>query len=112
MSSNSIDLDTLNELKEIMEDEFTELVTVFISDGIKQINDLRQAIAVSDDKLIRRIAHTIKGSSSNLGINGLSELSKTLEYKAADNQLNDAEDLLQKINDEYEAVKKTLEELI
>ena len=112
MSTNSIDLDTLNELKEIMEDEFTELVTVFITDGIKQIDDLRQAIAASEADNIRRIAHTLKGSSSNLGINGLSELSKTLEFKAADNQLNGADELLQKIIDEYEAVKQTLEDLL
>ena len=112
MSSSSIDLETLNELKEIMEDEFDELVTVFINDGIKQIENLKQAIEASEAENVRRIAHTLKGSSSNLGISGLSELSQTLEYKAADNQLDGADELLQNIIQEYETVKKTLEELI
>lgn len=112
MSSSSIDLNTLNELKEIMEDDFNELITIFISDGINQIELLKQAIESSETENIRRIAHTLKGSSSNLGITGLSELSKTLEYSAAENQLADADALLKKISSEFETVKKTLEELL
>jgi len=112
MSNNSIDLDTLNELKEIMEDEFNILISVFISDGKDQIENLKQAIGSSNPEDIRRIAHTLKGSSSNLGLHHLSELSKTLEHNAADNKLDDAYELLQKIITEYEEVIETLEKFL
>ena len=108
---SSIDLSALQELKEIMEDEFDELISVFISDGENQIETLRQAIDTSSSADIRRIAHTLKGSSSNLGITGLSELCKMLEYQAAEGQLGNAFELLDKIISEYETVKKTLEDL-
>ena len=108
---SSIDLNALQELKEIMEDEFDELVSVFISDGEDQIEALGQAINTSSATDIRRIAHTLKGSSSNLGITGLSELCKMLECQAADEQLGNASELLDKITSEYETVKKTLENL-
>ncbi len=60
MFDNSIDLTTLNELKEIMGNDFSELVTVFISDSQIQLDDLKAAIAASDAETIRHIAHTIK----------------------------------------------------
>ena len=111
MSNNSIDFDTLNELKEIMEDEFNVLVSIFISDGKNQIDNLRLSIDSSNTEDVKRIAHTLKGTSSNLGVSHLSELCKTLEHNAADNKLEDANELWQKILSEYEEVKATLEKL-
>lgn len=112
MSANSVDLDTLNELKVIMEDEFNLLVSVFISDGKKQIDDLKLAIESYNAEDVRRIAHTLKGSSSNLGISLLSELCKTLELNASENKLENSDEQLQKIILEYEQVTKTLEDLL
>ncbi len=112
MSDNSIDLTALNELKTIMGDDFSELVTVFISDSQIQLDDLKAAIAASDAPAIRRNAHTIKGSSANLGIETLSSICKELELKAADNCIESAGDLLNSIINEYNTVKIELEKLI
>jgi HPt (histidine-containing phosphotransfer) domain-containing protein len=112
MSNNSIDLTTLNELKEIMADDFAELITVFISDSQIQLDDLTTAIAVLDAQDIKRIAHTLKGSSANLGIENLSGMCKKLELNAAQNNLSDANDLLKMISNEYNDVKIVLEKLI
>ncbi|MCW8931524.1 MAG: Hpt domain-containing protein [Gammaproteobacteria bacterium] len=105
-----IDLDTLNELKEIMEDDFDELISVFISDSQTQIKSLQEAINSSNSEDIRRIAHTLKGSSANLGINDLSESCRVLEHKAADNSLEDANELFEKIKTNCETAISALEE--
>jgi len=105
-----IDTDTLNELKEIMGSDFDELISIFISDGNTQIENLRLAIDASNSSDIRRIAHTLKGSSANIGVSTLSESCRVLEYKAAEDSLEDAQELLDKIISNFEAVKKTLEE--
>jgi histidine phosphotransfer protein HptB len=110
MSTNSINLETLNELKEIMEDEFEELVSVFVSDSLSQINELSNAINSSSASDIRRIAHTLKGSSSNFRAQPLSEICKVLELNAVDNKLDDVNEILEKIITEYEAVKAALKE--
>lgn len=112
MSDNSIDLTTLNELKEIMADDFSELITIFISDSQIQLDDLTTAITASNAQDIRRIAHTLKGSSANLGIEHLSAMCKELEHNAAQSKLNDADDLLKLITNEYNDVKNMLKELI
>lgn len=108
MSSEIIDLDILNELKEIMEDDFDELIETFIDDGQKQVDDLRVAIDASIAPDIRRIAHTLKGSSANLGANALSETCKVLEHDAAEDNLSDANNQYEKIKSAYEAVKASL----
>lgn len=105
-----VDIDTLNELKEIMGDDFDELIAIFISDGNTQIENLRLAISTSNSDDIRRIAHTLKGSSANLGINTLSESCRVLEHKAAEDSLEDAQELLEQIISNYEAAKEALEE--
>ncbi len=105
-----IDLDILNELKEIMGDDFEELISIFISDGQTQIDALRNAISSSETEDVRRIAHTLKGSSANLGINTLSQSCLVLEHKAAEGSLDDANEDLEIIISNYNAAKKTLEE--
>lgn len=112
MTNNSINLTVLNELKEIMGDDFSELVNVFIADGKNQLDILNTAIALSNAQDIRRIAHTIKGSSANLGINKLSQMCKELEVNAADNNLSRANELFNAISNEYNEVKVLLEELL
>ena len=110
MSIEIIDLDVLNELKEIMEDDFDELIETFIDDGQKQVDDLRVAIDASIAPDVRRIAHTLKGSSANLGANALSETCKVLEHDAAEDNLSDANNQYEKIKSAYEAVKASLAE--
>lgn len=105
-----IDIDTLNELHEIMGDDFGELVGVFISDSQTQIENLKSAISSSNAEDVRRIAHTLKGSSSNLGLGVLSESCQVLEHKAAEGSLVEANEHLEIITSNYEAAKKALEE--
>lgn len=106
----TIDIDVLNELKEIMEDDFEELIAIFISDGQMQIDDLSIAINVSNIPDVRRIAHTLKGSSANIGVHDLSECCKDLEYKASENSLEGAEELLEKITITFNETTKYLKE--
>ena len=110
MSGHSIDYAALNELKEIMEDDFDELITTFISDGHSLIKNLQVAIDLSIVPDIRRIAHTLKGSSANFGAHPLSQACNALELNASDNTLDDANDLLEKIKTEFESVKSELKE--
>ena len=110
MPGNSIDLDTLNELKEIMGDDFDELISTFISDGKIQIDNLKHAIDSSSAFEVRRIAHTLKGSCANLGAHTMSEICNILELNATDNMPGEANELFEKIKTEYEQVKKALEE--
>lgn len=106
----SIDLAVLKELKEIMEEDFDELILTFIADGQIQLDNLRKAIDASAADDIKRIAHTIKGSSANIGAMELSEAGRILEFNAAGMQFDAADEYYEDIKREYEAVKTALAE--
>ena len=110
MSDEVIDLSVLIELKEIMEDDFSELIETFIMDGQEQLNNLRLAIDESNSVDVRRIAHTLKGSCANLGATALSEACMTLEHNAADDNLSGADEQYDQINKEYLRLKTALNE--
>ncbi len=70
-----LDYDTLDTLKQVMEDDFSLLIDTFVQDSTSRISTLREIIqreamqnAVMQSPeadLIRRAAHSLKGSSSN-----------------------------------------------
>jgi len=104
----TFNLEILNELKEIMEDDFDELISLFVLDGQAQIDDLKKAVASLKAIDVRQIAHTLKGSSANIGMFDLSESCKALEFKAADASFEGAEELLEKIINDFNETKKIL----
>jgi HPt (histidine-containing phosphotransfer) domain-containing protein len=82
-----LDYDTLNTLKQVMEDDFELLIDTFVQDSTDRIRILREVIQGTDVDLIRRAAHSLKGSSSNIGAPQLSALCSAVEKKALENNL-------------------------
>jgi HPt (histidine-containing phosphotransfer) domain-containing protein len=110
--NNHIDTDTLNMLKEVMEDGFENLLNTFISDSKGRIEDLRQAISVGDDDGVRRAAHSLKGSSGNLGANPLAALCLSVESRGKDGDLSGLETELEKIEQEYQQVAAIMKAML
>lgn len=74
---------TLNELREIGGQSFlTELIQIYLDDIPLRFTELRQALANNQREPFIRAAHTIKGSSSNLGATQLQHLAGELESTA------------------------------
>lgn len=59
-----------------------EIIGIFLEDTPSRINELRQGLASGDQSLFTRAAHSIKGSSSNLGARELREISSDLEQRS------------------------------
>jgi len=102
--SPHLDHDMLEELKDIMEDEFLELLKAFLSDSETRITSLGSAYAANDHVNARNIAHSFKGSSSNIGARALSQLCKELEAIALAGDISDAGALIESVEAEYRCV--------
>jgi signal transduction histidine kinase/DNA-binding response OmpR family regulator len=77
---DSLDLGT-NELLKMMES--------FLSEDVpEKISTLLQAFSANDAGEMRHAAHSLRGSSSQLGASGLSELCKTMEINILANDLS------------------------
>jgi len=103
--TDSINTSMIEDLKELMEEDFPILIETFLTDCEKRLDDLKEAISENNAKEIRELAHGFKGSSSNLGAVLLSDISFKLEIMGRENELEEAEHTNQLLNNEYLKVK-------
>jgi two-component system, sensor histidine kinase and response regulator len=61
--------------RELLED----VARLFEEEGVKMLDALRQALAAQDVPLLSRLAHTIKGSSSNIGALAVTHAAEEIE---------------------------------
>ena len=103
-----LDLDALNTLKPVMEDDFPLLIDTFIQDSSSRIANLRQLIQGNDADLIRRMVHSFKGSSSNLGALQLAALCAAIEKKVLAGNFNGLAADLAELEHEFAQVEQSL----
>ena len=67
------------------EEEYLELIELFLESGTSDLNQLQAAIEEGDAEKAARAAHSLKGASGNLGLIELYEVAKTIEADARNN---------------------------
>ena len=87
MNAALFDQETLDELQELLEDEFVELIETYIRDTESKVSLLDDAIKSDDSDQTRKLAHSVKGASYNLGIQEFGELCHQMETEAAGGNL-------------------------
>lgn len=106
-----LDGDILSMLKDVMEDEFSVLIETYLSDGVLRIQDLRESLSRQDADTVRQTAHSLKGSSSNIGAGPLAQLCMKMESCADKGQLAGLDSILDEVEQEFAAVSQALSEL-
>ena len=104
-----VDIAALQDLKEIMESEFETLIDTFIADSTSKLQELSDAIGAADADALRKVAHSLKGSSSNICAGALSELARQLEYIGREGSTQGADVVLGTLRMEFESVRKVLQ---
>lgn len=102
-------MDDLEQLKEIMEDEFEVLTSLFIEDSSQLLSDIKQAYQAQDNEALRISAHTLKGSSANMCAVSISDISKEIEDKAKVGDLQGIDGLIERLNALHPEVSKILQ---
>ncbi len=87
------------------EELLADLIVSFREDNLTTIDDIRHALETNDQDLARRLVHTLKGVSGNIGAEPLYGTSKKLEI-AIKEQNKPAVDTL------LEIAKKEIEEYV
>jgi HPt (histidine-containing phosphotransfer) domain-containing protein len=86
-----------------------ELGTMFLDRTPARIKAMNDSLARGDAEALKREAHNLKSSSANLGALRLSGLCKDLEILGRLRDLQGAQELMKKTEEEYERVRKALE---
>lgn len=108
MGELHLDVVLLEELRDILEDEFPSLISAYIQDSTVRVEDLSQAMTRGDAEAVRKAAHNLKGSSANLGLVYLAELCRIVEDAAREQQLAGQEAHMLLIQQEQEHAVRLL----
>ncbi len=93
-----IDQKVLSDLREVMEDGYLQLVQTFLDDSERRLSQLHAARSAEE---LSTVAHSFKGSSSNMGAVALARLCQQLEERARRPPLYGIEDLITRIDREF-----------
>lgn len=113
IDKESIDLQKFESLKTIIGiDAIHEILKSFKYDGLKQIRQMRDAYAAGDMDALKRTAHTLKGTSGNLGAKILHSLCSNLEMEAKEGSVRSGEQKIENIEHEYGQVCSDFSEIV
>ncbi len=104
-----VDISALQDLKDIMEGEFKTLIDTFIADSTSKLEELAAVIGAGDAEALRKVAHSLKGSSSNICAGELSELARQLEFMGKEGSTSGAADILVRLRGEFQTVASILQ---
>ena len=94
-------------------DEFLrEIAGIFFEDTPQRIAELDESLLAGDLARFTRAAHSIKGSSSNLGALALRTAAEKLEHEARSQGLANVAPMLSDVKMEFERAHAALSELI
>lgn len=73
------------------EDEYLELIELFVQTGMSDLRQLQFAIVEGSPGKVARAAHSLKGAAGNLGLMELSGIAREIEEKVANDRLSEAD---------------------
>ena len=92
-NSRLIDRDALEALQSIMEDEFIEIIQLYLEESITLMSDVHDGFAGNNQDLLRSV-HTLKSSSKNVGAMHVGEIAGTMEALVKDGNVDSAKEHL------------------
>lgn len=106
MTEEHLDLDALSALREVMEDAYPQLLDTFLDDSEQRLQSLREAGKAAQ---LIDVAHSFKGSSSNMGARRLTELCHQLEQQARSLPCTAIAELVGEIDREFAVIRPLYE---
>ena len=80
--AEQLDMSLLNELRDLMDGEFSVLLDVYIRESERQFHEANEAWEAGDMDRLGRSAHSLKGASCNIGAVQLADYCSELESAA------------------------------
>lgn len=94
-------------------DEFLrEIITIYLEDTPQRIAELDQSLANGDIPRFTRAAHSVKGSSANLGASVVRSVAEKLEHQSAREGLDNVAALLAELKTEFARAQAELSKLL
>jgi CheY-like chemotaxis protein/HPt (histidine-containing phosphotransfer) domain-containing protein len=106
---NRVALDKIRALSRERGDALVQkVIAAYVDDTPQQLHTLRSAIDGLDTGNVRRIAHTLKSASANVGAEALAALCKEMEHLGRADTTEGAAAILTDMEQEFQAVRHSL----
>lgn len=108
---NHLDTEQLNELKEVLEDEFQVLINTYLIDAQLRLKLIEEGLESNNYEQVRLAAHSLKGASANIGALILAQLCEQLEHDCKKLEYQNLKDVCLKITKEIQLVRTLILQL-
>ncbi len=88
---------------------YAELLEVFLDDTPGIVREMKTGLSTNEKKLVERSAHSLKSSSRLVGGLRLSSMAAELEIDARNGSLENAEDTVRQIDEEFHRLLEAVE---
>jgi HPt (histidine-containing phosphotransfer) domain-containing protein len=88
------------------------VINAFVDDTPRHLTTLRQAIAGLDAGSVRKVAHSLKSSSANVGAETLAQMCKDMEILGRNESTEGAAGILTDMEHEFQAVRHSLSAIL
>jgi CheY-like chemotaxis protein/HPt (histidine-containing phosphotransfer) domain-containing protein len=109
---DAIEQSIFDNLRNLMGDEFSALLQAYVEDTADFVKALKEASDNDDYAAIQVPAHSMKSSSANIGAMRLSALSKKLEGQVRSDTLENVEQQVSEIEEEFNRVVNSFTEYL
>jgi len=86
-----------------------ELLALYLTDTSQRLGELRTALTRKEVRAAEGLAHSLKGSSNNVGVRGMAALCLQLEGQLADEAVNAATRTMAQLEEEFSRVQEAIE---
>ena len=111
-SETVVDMSVLASFEEVQIDDepdlIVELIDLYLEDAPRQMTIMQKGIAEADERTLKRAAHSLKGSSANLGIRRMAALCAEIEKADCNDSFQAAKPLFARMQGESERVRQVL----
>jgi len=106
-----LDENILNELKEIMDDEFTEVLESYLGESLSLLSRLHESEDQNNDEMFIRALDSFCSSSAHIGAVVVSSLADRMKKMACSNRIRDARVLIPELETRYQETRAEIEKI-
>jgi signal transduction histidine kinase/DNA-binding response OmpR family regulator/HPt (histidine-containing phosphotransfer) domain-containing protein len=89
-----------------------KVIRAYVGDAPQHLRTLRRAVGGQDADTVRRVAHSLKSASANVGAETLARLCKDLEQMGRNASVSGAATLLTDMEEEFQTVRQSLNAML
>ena len=106
-----LNLDTVAALRDLGDDLVLDLIQTYVAESDRLVSEIIAAAAAGNAAQIGSLAHSLKGSSLNMGLEVIGEVGLRLEKCGKSGDVEGAKGLLPELEQQYAQAKQALADL-